>query len=55
MVPLLEQSLSRAFQMFQAGAFLHQYRQYGVTERHFLAAFAHMEQLLFNAKSLAGR
>lgn len=43
---LLDRTLALATEMFDAGAFLHQYALYGLSRDGFLPAFAALEQLL---------
>eukprot|EP00948_MAST-09A_sp_MAST-9A-sp1_P004283 g4283.t1 len=48
----LQQVLTRAYEMFHAGAFLHQYEVYGMSRQRFVEAFASAEQILMNYQNL---
>ena len=49
----LTRSLSKAWEMFHTGAYVHQYRDHGVEDGDFVAALIRMEQVLENYRSLS--
>jgi tubulin delta len=50
----LDYKLKRAFDMFSAGAYTHQYYERGIEPSDFVEAFVKLEQVLKNYKSLSG-
>lgn len=52
-VPSLDAVVNHAWHMFSSKAFVHQYTAHGFSEADFLDAFASMEQLIYNYKSLS--
>jgi len=46
----IEKNLEKAGQMMKSGAFLHQYKKYGIETEDFLDAMAITEQILFDYK-----
>lgn len=51
-VPALDQVCRKAWNMFSAGAYLHQYSKHGFSQDDFLTSFLAVEQLLKNYNSL---
>lgn len=51
-IPTLASTADKAFQMFSHGAYLHQYRRYGVDEAFFQQAFLEIDQVVQNYQSL---
>jgi len=49
----LTRSLSKAWDMFHTGAYVHQYREHGVEDGDFVAALIRMEQVLENYRGLS--
>lgn len=52
-LPILNYSLSKAVELFNQGAYSHQYHSYGVSQDEFLTAFENIGQIVENYKSLA--
>ena len=46
----LDKNLEKTGQMMKSGAFLHQYKKYGIETEDFLDAMAITEQILFDYK-----
>jgi tubulin delta len=51
-LPMLQRAASKAAQLYQAGAFIHQYKQCGLDNDSFLDAFTEIGQVIANYKSL---
>ncbi len=51
-LPMLERSVNKAAQLYEAGAFIHQYKQCGLDNDSFLDAFTEIGQVIANYKSL---
>ena len=49
----VQQTVAKAWKMFSARAFVHQYQQHGVGEDDFVEAFAKVEQIVANYAALA--
>ncbi len=52
-VPPLEQVCRKAWSMFTAGAYLHQYSKHGFSQQDFLSSFVAVEQLLKNYNTIS--
>jgi hypothetical protein len=52
MVPLLNQTCNKAYDMFVNGAFLHLYEKYGVEKDFFQQSFLHVDQIVKNYQSI---
>jgi len=52
-VSVLDATVGRAWSMFAARAFIHQYQQYGLTEEDFVDSFSCLEQVLATYKGLS--
>ena len=51
-LPVLQRAASKAAQMFQAGAYLHQYKAFGLEDDTFKASFLQIGQIISNYISL---
>lgn len=51
-LPMLQRSVNKAAQLYEVGAFIHQYRQCGLDNDSFLDAFTEIGQVIANYKSL---
>lgn len=51
-LPTIQHALNKAWNMFAAKAYLHHYHRYNLTDEDFVEAFARVEQIVANYKSL---
>ena len=51
-LPMLRMTQHRAQQLFEAGAYVHQYTRYGVEEADFIEAFQNLSQIISNYSNL---